>query len=462
MRGGKRYSPPVLAWLSLACSGEAPQQVRPPDVLLVVLDTVRADRTRPYGSSNDTPSLDALAQRGVVYEDVTSSSWTWPSHASLFTGEPPWVHGAHFTEGEGLALTGSLNVSRMRTDLPTLAERFSEGGYRTALLSSNKLLDPDFGLARGFEVAENFENSDDQALVRVEELLKEPDERPLFLVVNLFVGHGPWEVWPDQEELVAELDRAGWAQQWRVDNMLAPNKHGVPSLAEAWMTGSQAIPPEGWTLINQLYDGGVRQADRELAWLTQAWNRLGRNGVIAVTSDHGEYLGEHGLLFHCRTLYPEVTAVPLIVSAPGVVAEHQRVTVPMTLEDVGQGLLHLAGLEDESRLIDSIMGGAAPRPITARAWRDPAWAEKFGGRFSQGYRLYRDQDDALILADDGTAELYNVSEDPGMTQDLARDLVHRVRRLTAEAEGAYPESTSAPLQVDEPTQEQLKGMGYMD
>jgi len=449
----------VLAWLSLACTGPDEGPARKPDVLLVVLDTVRADRTGPYGSTNETPALDALAKRGVVYEDVTSSSWTWPSHASIFTGQPPWVHGAHFTEAEGLSLTPTLHASAMRHDLGTLAERFADAGYRTVLLSSNPLLEPGLGLSRGFEVAETFDTRDKRTFLRAEEILNEHDPRPLFLFVNFYAAHEPWEVWPDSPQHADAIQEQSWIEPWRLEGLIYPNHPGATSLAKAWMIDGLEVPPGGWALVNELYDSGVRQADRELGWLLTAWDRQGRKGAVAVTSDHGEYLGEHGLLFHCRTLYPEVTHVPLIVSAPGILPEQERVTTAMQLEHLFDGLLHLAGLAGASRLQGN---EDASQPILARAWRDRGWAQLIGGRFNQGYRLYREQNEALMLADDGSAELYNLSADPTMTRDLSQDLTHRVRDLRSRAEGAYAEGPQTPaVSVDDETRERLEALGYV-
>jgi arylsulfatase A-like enzyme len=141
------------ALLLMACESPEPA---PPPVLLVVMDTVRADRTSTYGYARPTTiQLDAVARAGVVFEDVTApGSWTWPSHASLFTGRPPWEHGAHLVTREQAAslarnavVEGSeVMVGRMRTDLPTLAERFAEAGYRTRALFSNEWLAADLGL----------------------------------------------------------------------------------------------------------------------------------------------------------------------------------------------------------------------------------------------------------------------------------------------------------------------------
>lgn len=455
-----------LLWLGCSTGEEPTPTTKPPDVLLVVLDTVRADAVGPYGSANATPALERLAQSAVVFEDVTSSSWTWPSHASLFTGEPPWVHGAHFTDSGGVDIAdGFLHVSAMREDLVTLPERFSAAGYRTVLLSGNKLLAPELGLSADFETAEVFYDRDDQVLERAEALFAEEDPRPLLLVVNLYIAHGPWGVQQDTEELRPRIAAAEWAAPWRVaDTAIAPHMGRTRDggdLAEMWLQGALEIPDEGWALVRELYEGEVRQADRELAFLLGQWfGSRGPDGIVAVTSDHGEYLSEHGMVLHCRTVYPEVNRVPLLISAP-TLTKGSRVSTPVHLREVHDALLQLAGLEDSSRLVDAASGATRPMPITARSWRDRGWAESVGGVFAVGYRLYRDHGEALVLGDDGRAELYDLGADPWMRADLASERPERVRALTSVAEGAFPESASSPLQIDAETRQRLEEMGYL-
>ena len=116
-----------------------------PNVLLVVLDTVRADRLSAYGHERATsPRLTELASRGVLFRDVTApDNWTWPTHASIFTGQPPWVHGAHFGEDDGaVQFSWGPAATAMREDLPTLAERFARAGYRTGFLTANRVIAP--------------------------------------------------------------------------------------------------------------------------------------------------------------------------------------------------------------------------------------------------------------------------------------------------------------------------------
>ena len=128
---------------------------------MVVEDTVRADALSVYGNPRPTsPQLAEVARVGVTFDDVTApSSWTWPTHASLFTGLMPWEHGAHFgaAEDEGVWSLDPLPllVTMPRSDVPTLAERFADAGYRTVVLTGNPIVGPDLAaMVRGFELAE--------------------------------------------------------------------------------------------------------------------------------------------------------------------------------------------------------------------------------------------------------------------------------------------------------------------
>ena len=172
----------MMRWLALVvmtgCTFSVP---RKPDVLLVVLEGVRADRLAVHGADRATSNqLKAMADAGVAFHDATSSAgWSWPGHAALFTGQPPWVHGAHWGDPAAAAQPNdTLSVTALRTELPTLAERFREAGYRTVVLGSNPMLDAEYGLTRGFAQVESSDR-DDGVVAAAVALLGEPDPRPL-------------------------------------------------------------------------------------------------------------------------------------------------------------------------------------------------------------------------------------------------------------------------------------------
>lgn len=446
--------------LLMACAG-TPDPPPRPDVLLVVLDTVRADHVL---SDVPTPQLRAVADAGVTFSNARASSWTWPSHASLFTGQPPWVHGAHFTEGEGLTVGGGwIRVSPMRNDQATLAEKFSAAGYRTAAVGGNALLDPDLGLTRGFDHVGVHYNQDDRVLAEAATLLAVEDDRPLFLFVNLYAAHAPWEVRPASQSLQAPLDAATWLDPYKISpSAVAPHVGRTDEhkdLIELWLTGELEIDAEGWALINRLYDGEVLHVDRELNQLLTAWNESGRSaGVVAVTSDHGELLGEREMALHCRSLYPELTNVPLLLTGPGVPAG-LTVDTPVQIEEVHDALLQLAGLAEASTLLGTL---TAPRstPLLSKAWKDATWAERIGGRYTQGYERVEHEGWALISGTESGHELYDLETDPGMNVDLAEAFPERIDALRAHADFTEERPTGL-LEVDAATQERLRAMGYI-
>ena len=437
----------------LACSQPEP----PPDVLLVVLDTVRADALSAYGHSRPTsPQLQAIADAGVRFADVTApGSWTWPSHASLFTGLDPWEHGARMP-----ALGGSLDQGfpPMRADVPTLAERFGAAGYRTVSLSANCLLDPALGLVRGFDEAVCLDIPG-EVEVRAEALLAEPDERPLLLFVNLMPAHSPYDItkanWsaPHEPELRPET-----APEW-VQPYLKSNPPGVDlGLATGGATGIQHVlrgdlEPD-WQLLRDLYDGEVLDADLRLNRLLKAWNRHG-GGVVAVTSDHGEAFGEHGRVDHRGSVYPEAVAVPLVLAGPGAPAG-RVVDTPVPLVALHDTLLVLAGLEAATAGLP-LDGRAWTAPIRAAAWPDPYRAEKVGGLETHHLVLVRVGDEALVVRDLGEDEYYRGGD---WSRDLAAQHPDRVAELREHARFEVHETR--PEVLEAATRENLKALGYLE
>jgi len=369
-----------------------------------VLDTVRADAVHAYGQPYPTtPQVDAIAAAGVRFDDVTASgSWTWPSHAALFTGEPPWVSGAHAAPADGgLPLREeTLRVTPMRTDLPTLAERFGAAGYATAAVVANRLLAPRLGLTRGFATVEHLE---DDAAVAARALAAMDTAEPLFLFVNLMAAHGPYERTSAPWSARHDLDDHPWTAPWRDGQTLSLHRGGQDGVV-AWLRGDLEIPADGMALLHDLYLGEVQAADRTLNRILAAWTARHPSGIVAVTSDHGEYFGEHGLLEHSGTVYDEVVAVPLVLFAPGLPAG-TVIESPAQLRDLHPTLLALAGVDTTPwSLRDLVAGTPRPGPITAAAWPRVHWRRDVGGKLSQGWRLLRDGDRRVYVGTDGDIE----------------------------------------------------------
>ena len=452
---------------------------RPVDVLVVVLDTVRADKLSAYGYPRpSSPQVDAVAAAGVVFEDVTApSSWTWPSHASLFTGLGPWEHGAHASaEQSAVGEVGDhWGLQALRTDVPTLAEKFAGAGYRTASLAANHFLDPKLGLTRGFEVAETHR---DLALSkRVVELIEEPDERPLFLFVNIMIAHHPWEVYPapwsmaHKDSLSAPERAPEWARKFLLKEAPGLDFYQIPEGDSAGgfrqlMKGELAIPDSDMQMVDDLYTGGITAADYLLNRMLTAWTKTRPNGVVAVTSDHGEYLGEHGLWDHGKTVFSQVVQVPLVIAAPGRLPASTRIQTPVSMHDLHDTVLDLANVQtDTPRSLRAVVSGTStPRPIKAKAWASPRWSASIGGRFKHDWSLYREGDMALVFSSGGDRFLYDLSNDPAMSTDRSAELPDVIAELWGRAETAFPEQqteSSSPAMSAELVNE-LQMLGYLD
>ncbi|MCB9763267.1 MAG: sulfatase [Alphaproteobacteria bacterium] len=355
----------LLAALALGCV--APRaEVPPRGVILIVVDTLRADALGPEA----TPFIDGLAREGRVFTDhVANSSWTKPSMASLYTGQLPAVHGV--MEVDARLPDGAL----------TVAERFRAAGFRTAAVVANPLLGRAHGLAQGFETL--WEPDGDppyadalvaQALPALEDLQGEP----FFLVIALFDPHAPYAPPPRW--------RARTCGDCPLDALDDPQRE---------YAGPGPSPAERRQLRG-LYAGEVAAVDDALRTL---WVRLEAAGllersVVVLTSDHGEAFGEHKVYGHAFHMWDEVLRVPLIVTngPPAGVSDSptQHLDLAPTLLALG-GLPHddlpgvdllAPGLPQESvRIADVRMYGV--RRISARegalkaTWHAPVDAEAF-------------------------------------------------------------------------------------
>ena len=475
----------AVVWLSMAgCdSSSSPQEAivpaRQPDVLIVVLDTVRADMVSTYGYRNPTtPQLDAVGEAGVIFDDVTTpGSWTWPSHASLFTGVGPWEHGAHASvaaKGVGLA-GGHWGLLGLRPELTTLADRFSAAGYRTVSLASNRFLDKKLGLTRGFEITETMQ--DRELSARATELLNETDDRPLFMFVNILLAHAPWEVYPvpwsmrHTERLKAAETVPDWTTPFLMNDTPGLDLGVFPPGASQGgfrqlMSGELVVPEQDMEMVEDLYTGGIKAADFLLNKILERWTATRPSGIVAVTSDHGEYLGEHGLWDHGKTIFNQVTRVPLVIAAPGRLPKGKRVSTPVQMHDLHDTVLDLAGIDGPKTqsLLPVVEGKPRNGPILAKSWASRAWLETMGGRFVYDWTLYREGDLALISSSGGHRQLFNLATDRDMMKDLAAEEPAKTAELAAKADKAFPQATSTSdgVEMSKEIEAELQALGYLE
>jgi len=433
-----------------------------PNVLLIVLDTVRADRLSLYGHFRDTtPNLKRWAERGVRFDQArVAASWTLPSHASMFTGRWPseldveregWLDGAH----------------------PTLAERLRDSGYATAGFVANPFFCGwESGLSRGFQSYADYPITPGEVLrsssvgwflargerkiqfllgrdvdsgaardidldfsrkdareVNREFLswLSRNGSRPFFAFLNFFDAHDPY------------LLPGGAVPRFRTEP-LAPAE--IALLRDWVRLDKTTVGPDEAKLAIDAYDDCLAELDHQIGALLDALEARGvlDETLLIITSDHGEQFGEHDRFGHGLSLYDEETRVPLLIALPGRVPAGRVIDAPVSLADLPATVLDLLGLSADSPFPGGSLASTwseSPRPIS------PAYSE-LRGRIDEG-ALKKDRDRArswesivvngfsYIRRGDGRQMLHDLAADPGQTNDLADDPAHATSLETCRA-----------------------------
>ena len=460
--------------LFCGCSFFTQEVERKPDVLVVVLDTVRADHLSAYGyEKNTSPVLSELAKQGVLFEDVTApSSWTWPSHASIFTGAKPWEHGAH-RSSQGAQLEGSdWFLSSMDSSLPTMAEVFSQSGYETYAYSTNMLLKEELGLMRGFTHVQAIDD-EESTMKSALEVLSEEHEKPIFLFVNLMTAHAPYLVnksIPYSAKHVEKYTKATAPKDWRTPYLFDayPGIH-LPIFGDNGLNGEMAIrkgmldiTSEDKGDIVDLYDGELLRLDHMLGTLLRAWGT--RSGIIAVTADHGEYLFEHDRVGHGVELHPPVLSVPLVLAYPGFV-QSERVSHPISLIRLAPTILSLAGLEGKERLSSQFsLFKHQDKLIEAAVWGFSDWATAVDAQFGRRRRWYRQKNLGGWVDESGAHWVCDVSSDPMCKLDVSNDHHQWTQEITSRAMRGFQEERQSGIspQEEEKRLQILRSLGYID
>jgi arylsulfatase A-like enzyme len=409
----------VMAFGS-ACRAD-PAREPPLNLLLVTLDTTRADALGAYGGRAVTPSLDRLAAEGVVFEQAsTVAPLTLPAHSSLLTGLFPPGHGIH---GNGQNALGAESI--------TLAEALKARGFRTGAFVASFVLDHRWGLDQGFDV------------------YHDPG-----------AGAGP-HIDPDSIRRSADDvvdDALGWMQRMGDDRFFA------------WLhfydAHAPARPPAEFAPVSadDDYFAAIGFVDFQLSRVTTflAEHQLADRTIVAIVGDHGESLGEHGEPTHGLFVYQSVVRVPLIIRAPLANMRGRRVSEPVRIVDVMPTVLDLlkqpAVLPVDGQTLVPLMAGGA------RASRLEAYSESRYGFDRFGWSplsALRDGRFKLILAP--RPELYDLDADPTESSnlylqhaDLAASMTVRLRTLAQPAQAA-----SASVPVDAETRARLASLGYV-
>jgi arylsulfatase A-like enzyme/tetratricopeptide (TPR) repeat protein len=406
----------ALLFLLVCKRAEAPKY----NVLLITLDTLRADHVGAYGSTlGTTPAIDALAARGVRFDAASSAvPLTLPSHATILSGLLPLHHGVR---NNGV---GSFPENR-----ETLATVFSAGGYRTAAFTAAFVLDHRFGLNRGFSTYDDeiprdpnagdhleAERRGDVVADRVIAWLKQEDARPFFAWVHLYDAHAPYA----------------------------------------------APEPFASRLASSPYDGEIAFVDQQVQRILAALDARGQRErtIVVIAGDHGEALGEHGELTHGLLLYEPTLHVPLIIAAPQV-SKAGVVKAPVSLADVAPTVAALAGValppEVDGRSLADAIAGKETLPV-ANIYAETEYPTIFG--WSALSSLRRGESKFISSPH---PELYDLSRDAHEARNLYTTERRTMRTLAdgLTALRATAVASTAAKAPDAETLAKLASLGYV-
>ena len=392
---------PVLALWLWPLMGGSKADSRP-NLILISIDTLRADHVGAYGhDAGTTPALDAFAAEAVRFEGAFSHHpWTLTAHATMLTGLHPSAH----------------RVDRDRAlspRLPTLAGLLQDEGYTTfAVADDNQWLNARYGFARGFQRYRQLPGGAERKAQEILDELEDWIEGPFFLFAHFYDVHSDWDRLPYDAERI-DLERlAGWYQgDW--DGCGGERGCASRLLADMNDAGDVLDEPER-RYLRDLYDAGVATFDRKLAVLLDGLEAAGRfdDSIIVITADHGEEFFEHGKALHGQH-YDECLRVPFLVRLPG--GENGGLVVEdlVGLVDVTPTLLEAAGLDPSEALVGT--QGRSVLPLTQGEPVEP----RAGILMDSGSGVFglRTRDHAVIHGA-SSWELYDLSEDPGQANGI--------------------------------------------
>ncbi len=495
-----------------------PDERRNPNVVLIVMDTVRADHLSCYGyRRHTTPNIDAVAKQGVVYENAFSAApWTPPSHASIFTGKYP---SNHKTIGRNVCLDKSNN---------TIAKTLATHGYETLGLTSCQILGPGSGFEDGFKTYIELKESSWSNIARlkalgfkdtVRKMINGPDKdtflateilkrfvgkmhsenRPFFFFVNYFACHTPYDPpWPFKKRYCPGFSES----RFYVKEVLLrrvnrnPEKLSDPRLSIEklkWLASGGggfsyaakevAVSDREWDVVKSWYDGEIAYLDHQMRPLITTMQELDifDNTLLIITADHGENFGDHGYAVHPLCLYDSLLRVPLIVSWPNQVDRGTKIPNVVSLIDVFPTVADAANA-GFSKDID----GRSLLPFERRDVHESVCAE-YGTLHSKGFEGLQAWNigprtrERLLLVDKGCKsirsseykyilwsdkeELYDIRKDPSEELDISKDKPDIAKKMRAQLEKtinvSYYGPDDFPAKKEKQIVDRLRALGYV-
>ncbi len=472
---------PLVLCLSLAMSGcqssgeegaftkkKVPK--RRPNVLIYLIDTLRADHLGCYGhTEKTTPNIDRLARDGVVFERTYAQApWTKASTASIFTSNYPTTHGAS-TKMDGV----------ISPDCVTIAEVLKENGYYTGGFIANAWVDPEFGFGQGFDeyhkmkdLVEGVDAGGKRSL-RAEHIngvvfpwLEKHKDEPFFLYIHSVDPHDPY------------------APAHPFDDF-NPKYEGIITGSTGQLRSFETQKPklsEGdLAQLEGLYDGEIRYNDHHIGRLMEKLESLGilDDTIVIITSDHGEEFADHGSYLHGKNLYESMIRIPFVMRCPGWLPKNMRIGAMVQSIDIMPTVLEILDID-----IPTEAQGKSTVPLLegkTNRIHDFVFSERTDGssKNPEYYILTAISERLkLITYPSGrnrrynrhgfTKELFNLESDPGEREDLAKQEVDFVKvaqgKLDKWLEWQDESKMSQPVEppvIDEETIRELKALGYI-
>lgn len=453
--------------------------IRLPNIVLIVIDAGRPDHFSSYGYHRETtPFLTELANRGHLYLSCfASSSWTVPSHASLFTGKHVYEHRLF---GRTLSLPDSF---------PTLAEVLSDSGYETVIASGNSLLGKETGLSRGFDQKFFFrELSPDNPLSRFSILNRalgkfrlehykdkgaawitrrlerwarnrRRTQRPFFLFINYLDAHLPYVPQRQFRELFLEPEKEKRAAE-------------IEQNPIQYYLGNSQLTSEDFEILQALYDAELRYVDTHIEQLYRNLTHYNLNGntLWIITSDHGENIGEHGMIDHQFSILDTLIRVPLIIHSPNLPLTVERKTALVQQKDLYPCIIEFTKAQGNTAptlqertycLSEYLQSPLAAFDTRTLEYRD---SDKLSHLFHD-YRAIRTEEFKLVEVDGGKEYwLFNIKDDPGEKHDIASEQPGIVKALQAILEQHQLEQDLDRTMNDKELaalEQQLRSLGYI-
>lgn len=487
-----------------------------PNVLVMVMDTARYDDVlASAGDQRITPNLDAIADSGTIFENAFAASpWTLPSHASLFTGMYPSKHGAH------------AGYKRLDAQLPMLPEAFADADYETVGVSNNTWVSGEFGFERGFErfhktwqyvqsntdLAPVVRDYEDHGFVHALRTLTHELGRgnPLVNVTNAIYGQFFHR---DEDSGARQTNR--WLREWLADragnrpfflfvNYLEPHLEyrpprdhaerflpdgvtyeramNIPQDAWGYITNEVELDEIEFDILRALYRAEISYLDERIADLHSALQEVGEweNTITVVTGDHGENIGDHGLMDHQYCLYDTLLHVPLIMHG-GPFTGGKTSDDVVQLTDLAPTLLDCAGINApefrstiqgvsmhpnaEDARVHAFAEYLAPQPSMEALNRRVRSVPGSVRRYDRRLRAVRVGDWKFIRGSDGSRELYDISTDPDESINLVENQLELAECLEADLDRWLDSFTHADtdgsVKISAETEERLEDLGYL-